>query len=92
MRMMRSTDAHDRDCSGASHAGREAPCCASSTQRNRSSARYSITTTTDEILEFCKSKIAAYKYPRQLEIVDAVPKTVTGKFLRRVPRDREGSK
>jgi acyl-coenzyme A synthetase/AMP-(fatty) acid ligase len=31
-------------------------------------------------------------YPRQLEIVDEVPKTVTGKFLRRVLRDREPAK
>ncbi len=43
----------------------------------------------EEIIEFCKSKIAAYKYPRQVEIVDEVPKTVTGKFLRRVLRDKE---
>ncbi|HEY0254170.1 MAG TPA: AMP-binding protein [Kofleriaceae bacterium] len=34
--------------------------------------------TPEEIIEFCKAKIAAYKYPRQLEIVDEVPKTVTG--------------
>jgi long-chain acyl-CoA synthetase len=46
------------------------------------------TASVEEIIEFCKSKIAAYKYPRQLEIVDEVPKTVTGKFLRRVLRDR----
>jgi len=43
----------------------------------------------EDIIEFCKSKIAAYKYPRQVEIVDEVPKTVTGKFLRRVLRDKE---
>jgi len=43
----------------------------------------------EEIIEFCKAKIAAYKYPRQVEIVDEVPKTVTGKFLRRVLRDKE---
>jgi len=43
----------------------------------------------EEIIEFCKSKIAAYKYPRQVEIVDEIPKTVTGKFLRRVLRDKE---
>jgi long-chain acyl-CoA synthetase len=45
--------------------------------------------TPEEIIEFCKSKIAAYKYPRQVEIVDEVPKTVTGKFLRRALRDQE---
>jgi long-chain acyl-CoA synthetase len=46
------------------------------------------TATEQEIIEFCKSKIAAYKYPRFVEFVDEVPKTVTGKFLRRVLRDR----
>jgi len=56
------------------------------------SLKAGMTATTDEIIEFCKSKIAAYKYPRQLEIVDEVPKTVTGKFLCRVLRDREGIK
>jgi long-chain acyl-CoA synthetase len=29
------------------------------------------------------------EYPRLLEIVDEVPKTVTGKFLRRVLRERD---
>lgn len=41
-----------------------------------------------ELVEFCKARVAAYKYPRIVEIVDEVPKTVTGKFLRRVLRDR----
>ncbi len=46
------------------------------------------TTTTDEIIAFCKERMAAYKYPRQVEIVDELPKTVTGKILRRELRDR----
>lgn len=45
--------------------------------------------TAQELVDFCKSKIAAYKYPRVVEIVDEIPKTVTGKFLRRVLRDRD---
>jgi len=36
-----------------------------------------------ELIDFCKARLAAYKYPRQVEIVDEVPKTTTGKFLRR---------
>ena len=32
--------------------------------------------------------MAAYKYPRQIEILDEVPKTVTGKVLRRELRDK----
>jgi long-chain acyl-CoA synthetase len=41
-----------------------------------------------ELIEFCKERIAAYKYPRQIEIVDELPKTLTGKILRRELRDR----
>ena len=33
--------------------------------------------------------MAAYKYPRQLEIIDELPKTVTGKILRRELRETE---
>lgn len=36
-----------------------------------------------ELIEHCKVRMAAYKYPRQLEIIDELPKTVTGKILRR---------
>jgi len=33
--------------------------------------------------------MAAYKYPRQVEILPELPKTVTGKLLRRELRARE---
>ena len=36
-----------------------------------------------ELIEFCKIRMAAYKYPRSVEIVDELPKTVSGKILRR---------
>lgn len=39
--------------------------------------------TPDEIIAFCKDRMAAYKYPRVVSIVDDLPKTVTGKILRR---------
>ena len=39
--------------------------------------------TPDELISFCKQKMAAFKYPRIIEIIDEVPKTPTGKFLRR---------
>jgi long-chain acyl-CoA synthetase len=42
----------------------------------------------DELIAFCKERMAAYKYPRQVEIVDEIPKTVTGKVLRRELRDQ----
>jgi long-chain acyl-CoA synthetase len=40
----------------------------------------------DEIVAFCRDRMAAYKYPRQVEFVEEVPKTATGKFLRRAFR------
>jgi len=42
----------------------------------------------EELIAFCKARMAAYKYPRQVEIVDEIPKTVTGKVLRRELRDQ----
>ena len=37
-----------------------------------------------EIIEFCKEKMAAYKYPRHIEFVENLPKSGAGKILRRV--------
>ena len=37
----------------------------------------------DDIIAYCKEKLAAYKYPRIVEIVDALPKGPTGKSLKR---------
>lgn len=39
-----------------------------------------------------KSLTAPYKYPRRIEFVDALPKTLTGKTKRRALRDRERAK
>jgi long-chain acyl-CoA synthetase len=50
------------------------------------------TVTPEEIIAFCKARMAAYKYPRQVEIVPEIPKTLTGKFLRRSLRETERSK
>jgi long-chain acyl-CoA synthetase len=41
-----------------------------------------------ELIAFCKDRMAAYKYPRQIEFVDELPKTASGKVLRRELRDR----
>ncbi|GAA4284738.1 hypothetical protein GCM10022261_22690 [Brevibacterium daeguense] len=43
--------------------------------------------TEDELRDYCKANRAAYKYPRQIEVLDELPKTATGKILRRVLRD-----
>jgi long-chain acyl-CoA synthetase len=42
----------------------------------------------DELIAFCRERMAAYKYPRQIEFVDELPRTASGKVLRRVLRDR----
>jgi long-chain acyl-CoA synthetase len=47
--------------------------------------------TEDELVSFCKDRLAAYKYPRQLVILDEIPKTVTGKVLRRELRDKDAN-
>ena len=39
--------------------------------------------TEDELREFLKSQVAAFKYPRLVRIVDGLPKTATGKILKR---------
>ncbi|MBR9980508.1 MAG: AMP-binding protein [Desulfatitalea sp.] len=44
--------------------------------------------TPETLIQFCKERLAAYKYPRIVEILDEVPKTMTGKVLRRELRNR----
>jgi long-chain acyl-CoA synthetase len=44
--------------------------------------------TAEEIISFCKARMAAYKYPRKVEFVSEIPKTLTGKFLRRTLREK----
>ena len=41
------------------------------------------TATPEELIAHCKERMAAYKYPRQVVLIDELPKTVTGKILRR---------
>ncbi|MFF0501848.1 class I adenylate-forming enzyme family protein [Nocardia aobensis] len=40
-----------------------------------------------ELIEYCKSQMAAYKYPRMIEFTKDLPKSVTGKILRRDLRE-----
>lgn len=42
----------------------------------------------EELSAYCAARIAAYKYPRQVEILSVLPKTTSGKILRRELRDR----
>ena len=41
------------------------------------------TATVEEIQAFAKERVAAYKYPRHIWFVDELPKTATGKILKR---------
>lgn len=43
--------------------------------------------TEEELIEFCRQRMAAYKYPRSIVVVSELPKTTTGKILRRAMRD-----
>ena len=43
--------------------------------------------TAEELIAFSKGRLAACKYPRQVEFLDDVPKTASGKLLRRELRD-----
>jgi long-chain acyl-CoA synthetase len=46
--------------------------------------------TPDELRAFVKARVAAYKYPRYVWLVDALPKGATGKILRREVSPPEG--
>jgi long-chain acyl-CoA synthetase len=47
-----------------------------------------MTVTAKELTEFCATRLAAYKRPRSYEFVGQLPKTLTGKILRRQLRDQ----
>jgi len=42
------------------------------------------TVTAEEIRAFARERMAAYKYPRVVEIIDDLPKTTSGKIMRRL--------
>jgi long-chain acyl-CoA synthetase len=42
----------------------------------------------DELNDFCRERLASYKVPRLFTIVESLPKTASGKVLRRVLRER----
>jgi long-chain acyl-CoA synthetase len=45
--------------------------------------------TVDELLDFARGRLAGYKTLREIELVQAIPKTPSGKILRRVLREQE---
>jgi long-chain acyl-CoA synthetase len=50
------------------------------------------TATAEEIVAFCKTKLAAYKVPKLVEFRDALPKSAVGKVLRKILRAEEEAK
>jgi long-chain acyl-CoA synthetase len=44
------------------------------------------TTTAEQIIDYCRERVSAYKYPRLVEILDDLPKGPTGKILKRALR------
>jgi long-chain acyl-CoA synthetase len=51
------------------------------------SLREGVSVDPKELVEYCRSRLAAYKYPRAVAIVDVIPKTASGKILRRSLRE-----
>lgn len=47
------------------------------------SLRPGATATPEELAGYCKERLAAYKYPRVVDILPELPKTTSGKILRR---------
>ncbi|MBT2276274.1 class I adenylate-forming enzyme family protein, partial [Rhodococcus qingshengii] len=52
------------------------------------SLKAGIDCTAEEIINFCKAQMAAYKYPRQVQFFAELPKASTGKILRRELRSQ----
>jgi long-chain acyl-CoA synthetase len=48
--------------------------------------------TDKEIIDFCRTKLAAYKVPKIVEFRDSIPKSAVGKILRKILRDEEIAK
>jgi len=43
--------------------------------------------TADQIRDYCSRNLAAYKVPKYIEFIDALPKSAVGKILRRKLRE-----
>jgi long-chain acyl-CoA synthetase len=50
------------------------------------------TATAEEIMAFCREKLAAYKAPKLVEFRTSLPKSAIGKVLRKILRDEEKAK
>lgn len=48
------------------------------------------TATADDVMEFCRQRLASFKRPRSVVFIDELPRTSTGKILKRILRDQYG--
>jgi long-chain acyl-CoA synthetase len=48
--------------------------------------------TAEEVVQFCKERLAPYKVPKFIEFIDSLPKSAVGKILRRELRDLDQKK
>ena len=44
--------------------------------------------TAEDIIAYCREKLAVYKAPERVEFVRELPKSATGKILKRILRDQ----
>jgi long-chain acyl-CoA synthetase len=49
--------------------------------------RPGVSCTQEEILDFCRPRLGGFERPRSVDFVDALPRTATGKVLKRVLRE-----
>lgn len=50
-----------------------------------------VTLTAEQVIAFCRERLAAYKCPRAVETVEEIPRNATGKILKRTLRVRYGT-
>jgi long-chain acyl-CoA synthetase len=50
------------------------------------------TLTADEVIQFSREKLAAYKAPKMVEFIDALPKSAVGKILRKEVKEMDRKK
>ena len=48
--------------------------------------------TAEQLVDWCKSEMSAYKAPRTVRFIEALPKTATGKVLKRILREQAKGK
>jgi long-chain acyl-CoA synthetase len=50
------------------------------------------TLSAEEVIQYCREKLAPYKAPKMIEFIDALPKSAVGKVLRREVREMDQKK